>query len=158
MGLIIGESESNTLDFENKGLTSKTVRAVADAISKYKLKIEHVNCGENQLKDGDCKLIIDALQNNYKNLLSLSFRKNKIGGAGVTTIIGAYDKFKSLEQLDLSENVISDEAAMHLFEKVEKAGTKLKRLYMSRNFIGKTVHAAGMANAFAVYMGSPNAK
>ena len=153
MGFIIGDTETNTLDFENKGLTTRTVKAVADAISKYKLKIENVNCAQNQMKDLDCKLIMDALQNQYKNLVTLSFRGNKIGSTGVTAIISAYDKARNIETLD-----ISDEAAMRLLERIEKIGSKLKTLSLSRNFIGKTVHAPGMANAFATYMTSPNSK
>jgi len=156
MGLIIGENESNTLDFEGKGLTSKSVRAVADAVSKYKLKIEHVNYANNQLKDIDCKIIIDALQNQYKNLISLSFRGNKIGSAGVTALLNAYEKATKLESIDLSENIVSDEAAMRLFEKIEKSGSKLKNLSLARNFIGKTVHAQGMVNQFVIYLASPN--
>lgn len=156
MGLIIGENQTNILNFENKGLTSKEVRAVADAISKYKFKVETVNCSDNQLKDLDCKILVESLSNQYKNLRNLSFNKNKIGSSGLNALLNVYDKFKSLEYLDLSENILSDYSVLELFDRIEKYGSKLRQLKLSRNFIGKTVHAQKMVDAFVSYVISTN--
>lgn len=154
MGLIIGNEESNEINLANKGLTSKTVKAVADVINKYKIKVEVFNAEGNFLKDSDCKLLIESLQIHYKSLVSISFKGNKISNAGVTAFIDSSDKLKSLENLDFSENIISDEVAMRLMKKIESSCRKLKRLSLGRNFIGKSIYAIGMAEAFAGLMNS----
>ena len=158
MGLIIAEGDGSTIDLENKGLSGKTVRVVADTIGKFKHKILQANFGGNLLKDLECKVLLDAMSNQYKGLVSLSFRNNKFSSVAVTTFIEAFDKMKALETLDLSENMVSDEPAKRLFEKMEKTNSKLRQLSLSRNFIGKTVHALAMAEAFGSFLSANNSK
>ncbi|XP_071380517.1 NLR family CARD domain-containing protein 3-like [Centroberyx affinis] len=112
-------------------LTGRCCRSVASALSSNTSGLEELDLSRNELDNSGVQLLSSGLQNPHCKLQRLRLRGCDITGEGCESLASALSLNPShLEDLDLSRNILGDQAVIQLSDFLRNPACQLERLWL----------------------------
>lgn len=149
---IIRDKESPIIEYTNQFLNSATsVKAIAEAIKRYKYNVTHVQFVNNSIRPRDGIKIIESIETHMPNLLVLNMSKNEIGAEGGRYLAQNIPKMPKLQELRLADCNIGDRSSAEIVANLDELAT-CTALDLSGNKLGQSIHFGELASKMESFL------
>jgi Ran GTPase-activating protein (RanGAP) involved in mRNA processing and transport len=111
------------------------VKAVAEAIKRYKYTVQQVLFVNNSIRPRDSVKIVESIVTHMPNLLVLNLSKNELGPEGSKFLATQIPKMSKLKELRLANCNITDRGAIEVVSSLDEINS-IDCLDLSGNKLG----------------------